>query len=147
MLEAVLTSLNNWFDRDRLGRFHHVESGELSVEGGSLLGAGEWLKEGQYFRILGSTFNDGLHRHPATDLTDEDFYGCAYALEIPPAVIDLSERVAVWEEANGEASRGVYASESFGGYSYSLKGETASSSGSAGWKAAFKDELRGWRKV
>lgn len=147
MLEAVLTSLNNWFDRDRLGRFHHVESGELSIEGGSLIGAGEWLKEGQYFRILGSAFNDGLHQHPATDLADEAFEGAAYALCVPPAVVELSERVAAWEEANGDASRGVYASESFGGYAYTLKGGSAAESGPAGWRAAFADELRGWRRV
>lgn len=147
MLEAVLMSLNNWFDRDGLGRFHHIERGELSVEGGSLLGAGGWLKPGQWFRIEGSAFNDGLHRHPAADLADETFEGAAYALHVPPAVVELSERVAAWEEANGEASRGVYASESFGGYSYSLKGETAASSGSASWKTAFADELRGWRKL
>lgn len=147
MLEAVLTSLNNWFDRDGLGRFHHVERGELSVEGGSLLGAGGWLKPGQWFCIEGSALNDGLHRHPATDLADETFEGAAYALHVPPAVVELSERVAAWEEANGEASRGVYASESFGGYSYSVKGGSAAESGPAGWRAAFADELRGCRKL
>lgn len=147
MLEAVLTSLNNWFDRDAGGRFHHVERGELSIEGGSLLGAGEWLRDGQWFRILGSAFNDGLHRHPATDLADEAFKGAAYALCVPPAVVELSERIAAWEEANGDASRGVYASESFGGYSYTLKGGSAAESGPAGWRAAFADELRGWRKA
>lgn len=147
MLEAVLRSLNNWFDRDGSGRFFHVESGELSVKGGSLLGAGEWLADGQWYRILGSRHNDGLHRHPAADLLDEEFEGCAYELRIPPAVVELAERVAAWEEANGDASRGVYASESFGGYSYSLKGDGAADSGSQGWKRAFADELRGWRKL
>lgn len=146
MLEAVLNSLNNWFDRDARGRFFHAESGELSVEGGSLLGADGWLADGQWFRILGSAFNDGLHRHPANDLVDEEFCGCAYALHVPPAVVELSERAAAWEEANGEASRGVYASESFGGYSYSLKGGSSREGGPAGWRTAFADELRGWRK-
>lgn len=147
MLEAVLESLNNWFDRDGLGRFHHVERGELSVEGGSLLGAGGWLKPGQWFRIEGSAFNDGLHRHPATDLADEAFEGAAYALHVPPAVVELSERVAEWEEANGEASRGVYVSQSVPTASVTMRDGMAASDGRSGWETVFSGEMRRFRKV
>lgn len=148
MLEAVLGKLNNWFDRDANGRFLHVESGELSVEGGSLVGAGEWLQDGQYFRILGSVFNDGLHQHPALDLRDEVFEGCAYALAVPAEVVDLAERIEEWDEKNGDAARGPYQSESFGGYSYSLRdGGGGSSPASGGWERAFAPELRRWRKL
>lgn len=148
MLEAVLGKLHNWFDRDANGRFLHVESGELSVEGGSLVGADGWLQEGQYFRILGSVFNDGLHRHPACDLRDESFEGCAYALAVPTEVVDLAQRIGEWEAKNGDASRGPYQSESFGGYSYSLRdGGGGSSPASGGWERAFAPELRRWRKL
>lgn len=148
MLEAVLRNMNNWFDRNPVtGRFHHAESGELSIVGGSLAGADGWLQDGQWFRILGSAMNDGLHRHPADDLTDETFDGCAYALAVPAEVVQLAERVAAWEESNGDASRGVYASESFGGYSYSLKGDSVAESGSQGWQKAFAGELGRWRKL
>lgn len=146
MLEAVLGKLNNWFDRDADGRFLHVESGELSVEHGSLVGADGWLQDGQYFRILGSVFNDGLHRHPALDLRDEVFEGCAYALAVPAEVVDLAERIEEWDEKNGDAARGPYQSESFGGYSYSLK-DGGSSPASGGWERAFAPELRRWRKL
>lgn len=148
MLAAVLGKLHNWFDRDADGRFLHVESGELSVEGGSLVGADGWLQEGQYFRILGSVFNDGLHRHPALDLRDEVFEGCAYALAVPAEVVDLAERIAEWDEKNGDAARGPYQSESFGGYSYSLRDDGGGSSpASGGWERAFAPELRRWRKL
>lgn len=148
MLAAVLRRLHNWFDRDADGRFLHVESGELSVEGGSLVGADGWLQEGQYFRILGSVFNDGLHQHPACDLKDESFEGCAYALAVPTEVVDLAQRIGEWEAKNGDASRGPYQSESFGGYSYSLKdGGGGSSPASGGWERAFAPELRRWRKL
>lgn len=148
MLAAVLGKLHNWFDRDANGRFLHVESGELSVEGGSLVGAGDWLQEGQHFRILGSVFNDGLHQHPACDLRDESFEGCAYALAVPTEVVDLAQRIGEWEAKNGDAARGPYQSESFGGYSYSLKDGGAGGSASAGgWARAFATELRRWRKL
>ena len=143
MLAALLGRLNNWFDRNpATGRFHHVESGELRIEGGALAGAGEWLAEGQWFRILGSRFNDGIHQHPAHDLKDEVFEGCAYALAVPDEVVALAERIAAWEEANGDAARGPFQSESFGGYSYSLgDGERV------GWEKAFAPELRRWKRL
>lgn len=148
MLAAVLGKLHNWFDRDADGRFLHVESGELSVEGGSLVGAENWLQDGQFFRILGSVFNDGLHQHPALDLRDEVFEGCAYALAVPTEVVDLAQRIGEWEAKNGDTSRGPYQSESFGGYSYSLRdGGGGSSPASGGWERAFAPELRRWRKL
>lgn len=146
MLEAVLMHMDNWFDRDGR-RYWHVESGELSIEGGSLLGAGGWLAEGQYFRIEGSRLNDGLHQHPADDLHDEVFEGRAYELRIPAAVVELAERIGEWEQANGEASRGLYASESFGGYSYTLKGQNEASGAVTGWQQAFAGDLKRWRKL
>ena len=55
MLEQVLLSLRNWFVADK-------RTGRVRIEGGSLVPpAALGLKEGQYVRITGSTFNDGLH--------------------------------------------------------------------------------------
>ena len=62
MLEEILRHLNNWFLRER-------HEGAFTVEKGGL--ALPFLQVGQYFRIVGSIFNDGLHRYPAEDLTDE----------------------------------------------------------------------------
>ena len=146
MLEAVLGKLNNWFDRDANGRFLHVESGELSVEGGSLVGAEGWLQDGQYFRILGSVFNDGLHQYPASGLTDETFTGVIWALAVPKAVLALAQEVTAWQEKNGEAAASPYQSESFGEYQYTRA--SAGSGGAAlGWQDAFRGRLNAWRKL
>lgn len=139
MLEQVLTYLNNWFPSE-------VRRGAFKVEGGSL--DLPWLAEGQWFRVVGSVFNDGLHRHPATDLTDEEFEGAVWALAIPKAVIELADRIADWQAENGKAAEGPYQSESFGGYSYTLKNDDAASGGSlGGWRAVFASELRRWKRL
>lgn len=137
MLEQVLEHINNWFAVSEL-------KGDFRIVGGSLELP---LKEGQYFRIEGSVFNDGLHRFPAYDLEDEEFHGSVYGLAIPKAVRALSEDVSKWCESNQEAARSPYSSESFGGYSYTLKGANNGSDGASGWQTAFKAELNRWRRI
>lgn len=87
MLEQVLRSLNNWFEHDRL-------RGEFTVEGGSIQLPDGFLATNQYYRIAGSVFNDGLHRHPDELLTDERFEGTVYALAVPAEVERLAEDIA-----------------------------------------------------
>lgn len=133
MLEQVLQECNNWFVRD-------IQSGVFTVADGRL--ALPHLQEGQYFRIVGSIFNDGVYQYPYYRLTEETFHGAVWALAIPKAVLDLSEKVAQWEEKNGGAS--PFTSESFGGYSYS---KAVSKNGAPmTWADAFAAELRKWRK-
>lgn len=110
MLEQVLQHLNNWF-------LVSVNEGTYTIEDGGITLPS--LADGQYFRIMGSVFNDGLYQYPAEDLTDETFDGVIWALAVPKSVIALSEEMAAWEAKNGAASSGPYQSESFGGYSYS----------------------------
>ena len=106
MLEQVLRHLNNWFLVD-------IHEGTFTVENGSI--ALPFLLTNQYFRIVGSVFNDGLHQYPSVDLTDETFTGSVWALAVPKAVIDLSVEIEAWQEKNGEAAASPYQSESFGG--------------------------------
>ena len=75
---------------------------------------------------------------------DEEFDGQVWALAVPKAVVDLSEDVAAWEQANGDAARSPMQSESFGGYSYSKGG---SSSECPSWREAFRGELGRWRRL
>lgn len=137
MLEEVLASLNNWFVAD-------VQRGRYSVEGGSLALD---LREGQWFVIHGSVFNDGLHRHPVTGLRDETFDGEVWALAVPPAVVSLSEEVAAWCEAHRGEIDSPYQSESFGGYSYTRAGDSGSQTGPYGWQRHFARRLNRWRKL
>ena len=139
MLEQVLMNIRNWFTVD--GGIH---SGTFTIKDGGI--TLPFLADGQYFRICGSVFNDGLHRYPATDLVDEEFSGAIWALAIPPAVVDLADEIGAWQEKNGEASASPYQSESFGGYQYS-KATDSVSGGAVTWQSVFKRQLSAWRKI
>lgn len=139
MLEAILRHLHNWFPvygAARTGEFEIV-SGELHAD---------FLKQGQYYRIIGSVFNDGLHRYPfeeGNSLVDEVFKGEIWPLAIPREVISLSKEIEEYREKNPATDK---VSESFGGYSYS-RGTDGNGAASGGWTLAFRKELNCWRKV
>ena len=139
MLEQVLMNIRNWFTVD--GGIH---SGTFTIKDGGI--TLPFLADGQYFRICGSVFNDGLHQYNVLDLTDETFTGTIWALAIPKAVIELADEIQKWQEKNGEASVSPYQSESFGGYSYS-KATDAETGGAVTWQSAFKQQLSAWRKI
>lgn len=139
MLEQILKHLNNWFLVD-------IHEGEFSVENGSI--TLPFLQTNQYFRVIGSVFNDGLHQYPATDLTDETFTGVVWALAVPKAVISLATDIEKWQENNGEAVLSPFTSESFGGYSYTkASAGNAGTSAVTGWQDAFRSRLNDWRKI
>ena len=139
MLEQVLMNIRNWFTVD--GGIH---SGTFTIEDGGI--TLPFLANGQYFRIIGSVFNDGLHQYPAADLVDEEFSGAIWALAIPRAVVDLADEISKWQTKNGEASTSPYQSESFGGYSYS-KATDAETGGAVTGQSAFKKQVGAWRKI
>ena len=138
MLEQVLMNIRNWFTVE--GGIH---SGTFSIKDGGI--TLPFLADGQYFRIIGSVFNDGLHKYPAADLVDEKFSGAIWALAIPPAVVDLADEIQKWQKKNGEAASGIYQSESFGGYQYSK--QTASDGGQLTVWSVFRKRLNQWRKL
>ena len=139
MLEQVLMNIRNWFTVE--GGIH---SGTFSIKDGGI--TLPFLADGQYFRICGSVFNDGLHKYPASDLVDEKFSGAIWALAIPPAVVDLADEIQKWQGKNGEVASSPFSSESFGGYSYS-KATDAETGGAVTWQSAFKRQLSAWRKI
>ncbi len=138
MLEQILRHLNNWF-------LVEIHGGTFAVENGSI--ALPFLQNNQYFRIVGSVFNDGLHQYPAYDLADETFDGTVWVLAIPNAVVDLAKDIAEWEGKNGEAVASPYQSESFGGYSYTKRSAGGDSGALNGWQDAFRARLNTWRKI
>lgn len=146
MLEAVLTHLNNWFERNPATGGRSALRGGFEVAGGEMGLPEGWLSEGQHFRVVGSALNDGLHRHPASDLADEAFDGEVLALWVPPAVVELSERIGAWQKEHGEEAESPYQSEGFGGYSYSLRGTQGGPQDSS-WRAVFASELRRWKRL
>ena len=146
MLTELCQELRNWFDRD-----HDKWIGEITISGGNLTADGEEIEllEGQYFRIIGSLLNDGVYKYPA-ELNDETFDGAVWSMAIPPSVVELADRISKWLEDNAAQINSPYQSESFGGYSYSLKSGSGSGSGSGdglNWKNHFADDLNRWRKL
>lgn len=138
MLEQVLRSLNNWFEHDRL-------RGEFTVEGGSIELPDGFLAANQYYRIAGSVFNDGLHRHPDEPLADERFTGTVYALAVPAEVEQLAEDVAAWCGKHRADAENPLQSESFGGYTYTKA--SGANGGTLGWRDVFRGQLNAWRKL
>lgn len=139
-LTELCQELNNWFELKRVFGTFAIESGELQDDIG--------LLENQYYRIVGSVFNDGVHRHPDTELSDETFDGAVWAMAIPPEVIALCGKMSEWETKYGDSVLSPYSSESFGGYSYTKSsGSGGDGSSGNGVFGAFADELNRWRKV
>lgn len=144
--------LRNWFDVDRhIGNFE-IENGTIDLD---------YLVEGQFYRIVGSIQNDGVvycnegklyhiigvddeGNYEMVACTDETFNGAVWVLALPPNFLQTYLTMCEWENKNKEALSGAYASESFGGYSYSL-----GTSGGEGlsWQNHFKKDLERWQKI
>lgn len=138
MLTDLCQYLRNWFDRER----HY---GEFVIEEGVL--SASFLQPNQYFRVIGSVFNDGVWQYGVDTLVDETFNGAVWALGIPKAVLDLNTEIDAWTEQYGSASVGPYASESFAGYSYTKASYSDADTDKTTWQGAFHDRLSRWRKI
>ena len=140
MLEEILAFIHNYFIKE-------IHRGMFKISDGQLLC--DFLQEGQYFRIRGSIFNDGVYQYPASDLADEVFKGEVWAMAVPPSVVDLSERISEWVTKYGDSVSSPYSSESFGGYSYqkASSGQGNAGSSSPTWQSTFAIELNRWRKI
>lgn len=136
MLEQILMHLNNWFLVP-----DGVHEDAYTIEDGGI--ALPFLADGQYFRVIGSVFNDGLHKYPTEDLTDETFDGAVWALAVPRQVESLAGEIKAWQDSQGTPS--LFTSESFGGYSYSKA--TNASGAPLGWQDVFKAQLNPYRKM
>lgn len=142
MLTELCQELHNWFEREKRSGSFRIADGMLEAD---------FLLPGQYFRVMGSIFNDGVHQYGNDFLNDEDFTGSVWSLAIPEAVIKLSEDIDAWRakyEAPDSTAMSPYMSESFEGYSYS-KGSAISGTGTGGatsWRTSFASRMNAWRK-
>lgn len=135
MLEQILTHLHNWFPvrgAAKSGAFV-IRDGRMELPG---------LLPGQYYRIEGSVFNDGLHQSYDL-LQDEAFDGTVTPLAIPKAVQAIAEEISAWCTDNPVTDK---VSESFEGYSYT-RAAGGSGGASGGWQAAFAARLNAWRRI
>lgn len=144
VLSELCHELNNYFWRQKIQGHYVIEGKTITVPS---------LQNGQYFRIVGSVFNDGVHKYPATDLTNEEFDGAIWSMAVPTEVIDLASDIAAWQALYGGAdstAMSPFNSESFGNYSYSKAGASAGSSGSGNpnsWQAIFASRMNKYRRL
>lgn len=105
------------------------------------------IKNDQYYRIIGSIFNDGVYKYGELEaFVEETFDGAVWALAIPKDLLTLVNEIKAWNEKNGEIAMGPYASESFGGYSYTKRTDNETG-GAVNWQTAFRAQLNRWRKI
>lgn len=146
MLTEICAEIRNYFLRDYRKDIH---SGTFSISGGSIEPL-SFLQEGQYFRIVGSVFNDGVWQYGSSELRDETFTGAVWAMAIPPVVIALDSDIENWVEENKAVLSSPYQSESFGGYSYSKSSGRTRQDGTVEaytWKEQFASQLNKFRRV
>ena len=145
ILEDVLGSIHNWFVRDT------YRVSDCQIRDGSLP-ASISFPDGVWYRIQGSYLNDGIHLRGSEDegLVDETFSGTVTVHKPPKALLRIVGEISDWQTEQGKTANGPYQSESFGGYSYTLKGNSTASgtnSPSTGWRAVFAGRLSQWRKL
>lgn len=150
MLDEVCGYINNFFVIKPNGKHR----GKFEIKNGTL--TADFLQDGQYFRVVGSVFNDGIYEYPASDMSDESFTGEVWAMAVPPAVIALVGEIEEWNAAYGtvgSVNMSPFTSESFNNYSYSKgtssrsNGGSGSSSTPIGWREMFDSRLNRWRKL
>lgn len=149
MLTEICAYLKNYFLHNREADIH---SGEYVITHNSIESL-PFLKDGQYYRIVGSALNDGVHQYgDRTDvLRDETFKGAIWEMSVPPTVVALAAEIADWQNKYGTAdsvAMSPYTSETVGSYSVSKGGGGSTNGGvTVTWQEVFAARLRPWRKL
>lgn len=153
MLTQLCAYLRNYFIADYSNpdaSFHH---GTFEIADGEIQDL-PFLLPGQYFRVIGSVFNDGVWQYrpdgEAPVMKDEVFGGSIWAMRVPPDIIALAAEIEAWVADNGAALNSPYQSESFGGYSYTKRsgsGASGSASEAYGWQDQFASRLAPYRRL
>ena len=147
MLSEICREIKNWFEQSK-----HI--GVITIHDGNINYNGLNIAVGQYFRIVGSVFNDGIYKYTGeaiSDLVNETFDGAVWLLAIPKEVIALDKDIEDWKAKYMTAdsvNMSPFQSESFGGYSYSKKsGGNGNGDGAYTWQSAFASQLNKCRKI
>lgn len=140
MLTELCKELKNWFETDKVFGVFSIDGGTINLD--------EFVQNGQYFRIVGSVFNDGVYQYPVYDLMDETFDGAIWPMAVPSAVKQLASEIGAWVGEYGKDAVSPYSSESFANYSYTkANGASVSDGSGVTWQSAFARRLNMWRKV
>ena len=144
MLTQICAEIKNYFSSngDRI-------IGDFEIISGNIVPPVS-IQDGQYYRIVGSVFNDGVHQFgEASDILKDEpqFHGAVWLMRVPQDLIDLANEIDAWQNKNADALASPYQSESFGGYSYTKATGTGSQGGAYSWKDAFASRLNRYRKI
>lgn len=151
MLQKVMEEINNYFVPISAKRVTYtIADGMVTPDFGA--------EEGDRFLICGSRRNDGVwtwHADGVKDdddanvagLQDETFAGTIRVCSVPPALLALSGEISQWVESFGGQLSSPLASETFNGYSYTLKsGGGAGGNGPLTWRDQFGKQLDRYRR-
>lgn len=140
-MTLLCAELRNYFckDNDKYIGDYSIVAGRLTP---SLL-----IEDGQYYRIVGSIYNDGVHKMgDAADILEDEgmFHGGVWLMRVPKAVIMLSDEIDDWIDKYSNGAISPYKSESFGGYSYTKE---SGKNGNMSWQDAFATRLSTYRRA
>ena len=157
MLQEVLDFIHNYFVPLQAKQETYIISDDM-------ISPGFGAEDGDRFLICGSRRNDGVYTWhadgikndddtEAAGLRDETFAGTIRVMSVPPALITLSGEISEWVETYSGQLNSPMQSESFGGYSYTLKsgGGTGGSGrltehGQLTWRDIFREQLERYRR-
>lgn len=149
-LTEICADLRNYFPplKKKLDK-SYIHSGSFNISSGSIAPL-DFIKPNQYFRIVGSDMNDGVWQNNADslkELIDEEFDGDIWAMAVPRDFIVLCEDI---QKLNAKIDQMAlvekgYASESWGGYTYSLS--SSAPAGIVEWKSRIDKRLNMYRKI
>lgn len=149
MLSEICAELKNWFDRGQPRIYGAFEISDGKITDTDFI---KVIKENQYFRIVGSVFNDGVYKYTEDlVLEDELFVGSIWLMAIPKDFLALVKDIEDWQTEYGKSdstAMSPFQSESFGGYSYTKSSGSSERGGSSiAWQSAFSSRLNRWRKI
>lgn len=139
MITELCQELRNWFDTERIYGTFTISDGKLEPSPN--------LLDGQYYRIIGSIFNDGVHQFGVDEdsLINESFEGSIWCMSVPKELIKLMKDIDAYNSSFNTHS--PFVSETFGDYKYSKRTANGKGGIDASWQHSFKKELNKWRKI
>ena len=151
MLHEIMEYLNNYFVPISAKEVTYtISGGAISPSFGA--------EDGDRFLICGSRRNDGVYTWHANGIKDDDdkkaaglrdetFAGTIRVCSIPPVLLTLSGEISNWVASNSAALTSPMQSETFNGYSYTLKsGGASGGSGPLTWRDIYGKQLERWRR-
>ena len=146
MLTEICAYLHNWFCEDSDMIVGNIVIGDSEITVPNVV-----IQPGQYIRIIGSVFNDGVWQYGEATFRPETFDGAVWLMRIPQTVIQLATDIEDWQAKYGSVdskAMSPFNSESFGGYSYSKSGGgSAGSSSVPTWQSVYASRLRRYRRL